>query len=108
MNIFVALESRPQSFVAGKMGQHAQLDLRIVGRQQPPIGLAGQKRGANFAAFFGANRNVLQIRIAGAQPARRGDHLIERRMHAAGLRMNQLRQRVDVRAFQLGDIADTR
>ena len=85
-----------------KVGQHAQLDLRVVGRQQLPARLARQERRANLAAALGAHRNVLQVRIVRAEPARGRHHLVERRVHAAGLRMHHLRQGVDVRVLQLG------
>ena len=39
--------------------------------------------------------------IAARQPAGRGDRLVERGVDAAGLRIDQLRQRVDVGAFEL-------
>ena len=42
VNIFIAFESRPQRFVAGKVGQHAQFDLRIVRRQQRQSGSPGK------------------------------------------------------------------
>ena len=51
-----------QQRVFGKMGQQPQFDLRIVRRQQHMTGLDGEC-GANFAAKFGANGNILQIGI---------------------------------------------
>ena len=87
------------------VGQDAQLDLRVVGRQQLPARRPGDERRANFAAFLRADRDVLQVRVAGAEPARRGHHLVERRVHAAGFRMNHRRQRVDVRVLELRVLA---
>ena len=45
--------------------------------------------------------NVLQVRIAAAQAAGRGDRLVEAGVDAAGLGIHELRQRVDVGALQL-------
>ena len=53
------------------------------------------------ASELGSNRNVLQVRIGAAQPAGGGDRLVEAGVHAAGDRMHELRQRVDVGALQL-------
>ena len=48
-----------------------------------------------------ADRDVLQVRVAAAQPAGRRDRLVEARVHAAGFGVDELRQRVDVGALQL-------
>ena len=64
--------------------EHAQLDLRVVGRDQHVAGL-GDERAPDLAADLGADRDVLQVRIAAAQPAGRGDRLVEAGVDAAGL-----------------------
>ena len=51
-----------------------------------------------------ADGDVLQVRIGRRQPSRRRDGLIERRVHAA-VAADELRQRVDVRALQLVQLA---
>ena len=61
----------------------------------------GDERAPDLAAELGANRDVLQVGIAAAQTPGRRPRLVEARVHAAGLRVDQLRQRIDVRAFQL-------
>ena len=44
------------------MGQHAKLDLAVVGAEK--LGAEGRNEGgADAAALFGAHRNVLQIGI---------------------------------------------
>ena len=55
----------------GDVSEHAQLDLRIVGRDQL-VALFGDEGGADFAAFLGADRDVLQVGIGRGEPARRG------------------------------------
>ena len=49
----------------------------------------------------GADGDVLQVRVAAAQPSGRGDGLVEARVHAAGVRVDEQGQRVDVGALQL-------
>ena len=61
----------------------------------------GDERAADFPAELGPDRDVLQVGIAAAQPAGRGDRLVEARVDAAGLGVDELRQRVDVGALEL-------
>ena len=84
------------------MGEHAQLDLRVVRRQQhrPRIRNEG---AADAASLRGAGRYVLQIGVRGAQPPGGGQGLMERRMEPAGARVDRRRQRVDVGGLELGD-----
>ena len=84
VDVFVAVEGGAHRCVLRVVGQDAQLDLRVVGGEQLPAGMAGDEGGANFAAFLGADRDVLQVRVAGAEPAGGGDDLVERAVNAAG------------------------
>ena len=86
--------------VAREVRQHAQLDLRVVGRDQHVAGL-GDERAADLAPELGADRDVLQVGIAAAQAAGGGDRLVEAGVDAAGLGVDQLRQRIDVGALEL-------
>ena len=88
----------------GEMREHAELDLRVVGRNQHVAGI-GDERAADLAAERRADRDVLQVRIAAAQAAGGGDRLVEAGVHAAGLGIHELRQRVDVGALQLHQLA---
>ena len=87
------------------MGEDPQLDLRVVGRQEPPARPARDERLADLAAFLGAHRDVLEVRVARAEPAGRGDALVERGVDPAVLGMHQRRQRVEVGALELGELA---
>src|SRR5262249_54870114 len=60
-----------QKRIFGKMREQPQFNLRIICGQKHVPRLGGE-RGPNFAAQFGADRNVLQIRIGGGQPSGRG------------------------------------
>ena len=84
--------------------EHAKLDLRVVGRNQHVIGI-GDERAADLAAERRLDRNVLEIRIAAAQSPGCGARLIQACVHAARVGVHQLRQRVDVGALQLGQLA---
>ena len=87
MNVLVARERREQAFVAGQVRHDPKLDLRVVGGEQ----LEARRRDerlADAAAFGGADRNVLQVRVGRRQPARRGDGLVVRRVDALGARID--------------------
>ena len=104
VDVVAAREGGGERFVARQVRQHAQLDLRVVGRDQHVSGF-GDERAADLPAQRRADRDVLQVRIAAAQASRRGDRLVEHRVHATGDRMHERRQRVDVGALQLGEAA---
>ena len=53
----------------GQVREHAQLDLRVVGRDQH-VARRGHERAPDLAPELGADRNVLQVRIGAAQDAR--------------------------------------
>ena len=88
MDVVAARERVDQRLVAGQVREHAQLDLRVVGGDQHVPGL-GDEGAADLAADLGADRDVLQVRIAAAQAPGRGDRLVELRVDAAGLRVHQ-------------------
>ena len=100
VDVFVPRERLDQRLVTGHVRQHAQLDLRVVHRDQHVTRL-GDERAPDFAAQLGANRNVLQVGIAAAQASRGGHRLVEAGVHATRGRVHELRQRVDVGALQL-------
>ena len=87
----------------GDMRQQPKLDLTIVGTDQLHA-LRRHKRRADLAPLVRADRNVLQIRIVRRQPpGRRRRHGI-RSVDAPRMRIDVSRQRVRVRAFQLGHL----
>src|SRR2546422_5907128 len=86
------------------MRQDAELDLRIIGRQQDIAGAAGDEGPANFLSDFRPYRDVLQVRVGRGEPAGGGDGLVKARVHAMGLRVDQQRQGIDVSAFELAEL----
>ena len=64
VNVVAAAVCFDQQRIAGEVREQAEFDLRIIGGEQDVAGL-GDEGGANVAPEFGANGNVLQIRIRG-------------------------------------------
>ena len=79
VHVAILGEGLLQLEVAAKVGQQAQLDLRIVGGQQQPA-IFRQERLADLPPHFRPDGDVLQIRLAGAEPTGRRHGLLERRM----------------------------
>ena len=105
VDVAVLLEGPAQGRIAGVVGEHPQLDLRVVGRREQPARLPRNERLADLPALLGAHRDVLEVRVARAEPAGRRDALVERGMNAAVLGMDQLGQSVEVGALELGELA---
>ena len=99
MNILASREGGDQVLVAGDVRQDAQFNLAIVCRHQG-VPLLRNEGVADLAAEGGADRNVLQIRIGGAESPRCRHRLLEGGVHAA-VTLNELRQRLNVRALEL-------
>ncbi|CRI63432.1 hypothetical protein THIOKS11320081 [Thiocapsa sp. KS1] len=104
MDIEPAREGREQTLVAREMRHDPQLDLRVVGGEQE-VSRLGDEGAADPATLVGADRDVLQIRVAGGEPAGRGHGLMVRGMDPAGVRVDHLTQLVGVGGFQLREAA---
>ena len=86
------------------MGKQPQFDLAVIGADQQ-MPLLGDESGADAAAFFGADRDVLQIGIGrGQTPGRGGRHRV-RGMNAPGLRIDVTRQGIGIGAAQFRQLA---
>ena len=90
MHVITAAIGLLQHLFAGEVGEDAQLDLGVVSTEQRPAVL-GKKGLADAAAVFGANRDVLQVRVAAAQSPGGGDGLVEVGVHTPCFRFHQLR-----------------
>ena len=82
----------------------AQFDLAVIGRDQHMARL-GDEGAADFAAFLGAHRNVLQIGLVRRHPPGQRVRQPVGRVDAAQFRVDLLDQRVGVGAFELGELA---
>ncbi len=100
MDVDAVLEGLAQRRDFGHLGQQPQFDLRIVGRHQLHAG-RGDEGAADLAAFFGAHRDILQIRLGRRQPAGRGGGERVTGVHAVGGRVDVSRQRLGVCRAQL-------
>ena len=78
VDVLAAGEALEQARVLRERGEDAQLDLRIVGAEQRVVARARHEGAADFAAHFGADRDVLQIRILRVEAAGGGGELVER------------------------------
>ena len=104
MDVDVPGERLLERLDAGHVGEHAQLDLRVVGRHQP-MAVLGDEGAADLAALLGADRDVLQVRIVRRQPAGRGRRHGVGGVHAAIGRIDLADQGVGVGAGQLLQLA---
>ena len=102
VDVVAADERLDEGRVLREVGEHPQLDLRVVGRDEGAA-VAGHERPPDLAAEGGADGDVLQVRVAAAEPARRRHCLVERGVHPARVRPRELGQRLDVGALQLLD-----
>src|SRR5580692_2550466 len=62
VNVVATAVGFDEQRIARKMGEQTQFDLRIIGGEQNVTGL-GDEGGADAAAEFGADGDILQIRI---------------------------------------------
>ena len=69
VNVAVLGERGLQGLVAAEVGEHAELDLRVVGGEQHVVGVAGHEGRADLPAELGADGDVLQVRVARREPA---------------------------------------
>src|SRR6185437_15540822 len=88
VNVAARAKRRHEGLVAGEVREQSQLDLGIVGGDEAPAG-PGNEAATDVAAQFGPDGDVLQIRIARRQASRRGDRLVEGRVDAVRLGVDQ-------------------
>jgi hypothetical protein len=66
VDVLAAAERVDERLVAREVREHAQLDLRVVGRDQH-VARVGDERAADLAAERGPDGDVLEVRVAAAQ-----------------------------------------
>ena len=103
MDVLLLEEGVHQGALAAEVGQHAELDLRVVRREEDEAVLR-HKTGPDPAALFSADGDVLEVGLVAAQPPGGRDRLVEARVDAP-LRVDAVLQRVDVGALELGQLA---
>ena len=102
MDVGALLEGLPEVDVAGDVGQDAQLDLAVVGRQQHEVIAAGHEGAADAPPQLRADGDVLQVGVGRGEPPGGGDGLLERGVQAPGGRVDEDRQGLDVGGAELG------
>ena len=105
MDVFVLFKRGDEIGIFRDMGQDPQFHLGIVRRNENMFGVRGYKGPADAPAKFGADRNILKIGVGGAEPACGRDGLIERRMDAFVVGMNQVGQDIQISVLELGKLA---
>ena len=82
--------------------------MRIVARKQEEFrSIARDESLADFAARFGADGDVLQVRVRRREAASGGDELVEMGVNAPRLRDDVGRQRVEISGLQLARFPPT-
>ena len=76
VDILGSLISLDQAFIAGHVGEDAQLDLGVVGIQEQET-IPRDKDLPYLPSKLHADRNVLEVRLRAGDTARRRDRLVE-------------------------------
>ena len=77
MHILPLVEGFQKMGILTQVSHYPELNLRIVGGKNHPVGRARHKGLADFLSPFSPDWNVLEVRFGGAQPAGGGQGLIE-------------------------------
>ena len=104
VDVLALAEGIAQRRDVGHVGGEAQLDLRVVDRDQL-VPLLRHEGEADAAPLLGADRDVLQVGIARGQAAGRRQRQRVRGVDAAGRRVDLVLQRVGIGALELGQLA---
>src|SRR6266550_1704924 len=104
MDVAPLLERLHERRVPREGGEQAQLDLRVVGRQQDRAGRR-HERAADGLAARGPHGDVLEVRVGAREPAGCRAGLVEARMDAPGRRVHVARERVHVGGPELRQLA---
>ena len=104
MDVVAIGEGSAQRRHVGDVRGEAQLDLRIVGREDD-VARLGHEGVADLAARFGTDRNVLQVGIGRGEPPglRAGEAVAG--VDATGMRVDLRLQRIGIGRLELGELA---
>ncbi len=104
VDILIAPEGCLQLRIARDVGQDAQFDLRIV-RFQEPASWWGDEGLPHLSSHFRPDGDILQVRVAGGEPACDRSRLIIRGVQATGAAVHQGGQRIQIGGLDLGQLA---
>ena len=107
VDVLVALEGADERGVLRDVGHDAQLDLGVVGGEELRLlsDVAGDESAADLSADIAADGDVLQIGVAGREAAGGSARLVELRVDALRLGVDEERERVEIRRLELGQFA---
>ncbi len=103
MDVEARVEGVQHVLVLGQRGDDAELNLRVVRRQQQVVVVAGHEGAAYLAAPFGADGDVLQVGVGGGEAARGSDSLVVDSMQSARGGVDELGEAIEIGAHQLAD-----
>ena len=104
VHVLAARKASTSSGSPDEVGEDAKLDLRVVGADDDVTRRRDEGR-ADRPAELGADGDVLEVRVARREAPGGGDGLVEARVDAPRLGVDVPRERVDVRALELVDLA---
>ena len=78
------------------MGEKPQFNLGIVSAEIAPTSLLRSEAAADRVAFFGSDRNILEVRVLARKSSCGCDRLIECAVDAAGCGIDLRRKRFDI------------
>jgi len=98
VDVLAGPEGRNEGRILREVGQDPQLDLGIVGGDEPAA-WRGDECLTDPLSLHGADGDVLQVGIAAGEPPRGRHRLVERGVEPSGPGMHQGRQGVDISRF---------
>ena len=104
MHVEVFAEGIEEPRVAGQVRHDAQLDLRIV-RRDDAVAFRRHEGLADTPPVLGTDGDVLQVRVTGREPPCGGDRLVEGRVDPSGPLVDQPGQGLHVCALELREAA---
>ena len=102
VNVLLILKGLQHVLFTADLGNEAQLNLRIIRCQKDVVFVAGNKCFTYPRTLFCPDRDILNVRIAAAQPPGGYQSLVEGGMNASAARVDQFGQRIDVGRAQFG------
>ena len=105
VNIDSFLVTFDKGGVAAQVSQHAELNLRVVHRQDDIVRILGNERGTNLFAQIATDRNVLQVGISAGKATRSRTPLDKAGVNPFCFRVHQSREHRHVGTLHLLEFA---
>ena len=105
MDVDAFLVAFDECFVTAQVREHAELNLRVVHRENHVVRVLWHKCGADLLAEFTTDGDVLQVRVAARKAACCRTPLDKARVDALGVRVHKCREHGNVGALHLLEFA---